>query len=1265
MKHLIKFLILLLALPAFAQNTGPVVKDKAFFEAIKYTWTDDNEVTHESNLAQVATDPNQIIAMIREVYTNKAIPGNYKRGYAANGNFPDNTINVNVGTSGTNNTPVPKNEYSNVGYPAIGTIKREGNNYVLNQDFGWNILPNHDGEHQIIVKQINQTTRNKENIGTYAYFDQTEYKPNEEGLTMLLVEVVDGFEKGVDCSTSLYGIADYDELKSIIRKMVKSVRVVTEAKRMDKGDEKGTLFKIDCDKMNKFFLMAKGQLRLIQNSRVCNYGNATFSEAQFCPYPFYFKGSYIGGTNGSIDVFTDYNCLGPFYHMFEQFSPVNLFSSTTIDDLYQELINMTSFPVEHDCVSVPIAGTQTTTINGQTVKLGHEFMMYGWDSGAEDCQDVRDLMFFVPDKRMVKWEENGKKRDDMSYRFFTNYNPAHQPTMGLYIIRQDDITVTTNADDHYTLQLNWRTNLDNFLPSEDQEFELWQVVLDKDGNEVYEPVYYRNENGEYTDAAGTTVVGENNKVRIVLQMEAGVVKNYPYVYVETKPYSQQVTYVIRGRDAADADGNHFLSLQESNRMSFIIPGTDPNEMVLLEDATHYSRFNPQTVTNCYSNKLVMKSHNNGMKESKIDGDTRMYVTRQPQGGDAVTVATIAFDKDNRQYTVTMAEQSAQDAFPKAKDNSGYAGYHANEGTESWTKTYTVDANGYISLGDNLVIFDNFVVPVADNNHPISYTYKVETNYKGNNVMYLAQPTDYTNGEEVWYAHVWKDGVGSAWVKGVKDVNRLKFYYDSEFDKILFARVDKNASNPGDEGTVWNQTQNLDVHNGGTYAITSWHGDNNNMGVSYTAPEEALADATAHSNSFRVPVYKTGSSINGDYTKAQVDGDGGNVPSLEVENVVKFGVDVQYSSKTDILRYDAYRWSGTLESQEQGRFIVNHVAAGDVEQDVAPHGLASNQDGSYTVSMNGVNTSTVSVSPGETKKVYFEDGVPYAADASADFYDYAPIVETFTSGKNTAGNNRTDYNTYGGPMQTAYVGKFVANVVTCERSQYTWPQENPQYAYYNVYLQFDDAAVPSDEFELYKVRVWRQAPTSMLGELLPAYQYRLGEPVGDNSSFLMEEITYGPDAACHIGTSTADLGVIDYTFGEKIVHEQNPTVFKGTFGARIAEQVDGGVIPLTFIVRSYFTKKNNLPAQGTTHTTGLKADEGEGDGKYYVYEHKFTYPMKDVPISTGIIGVEFVREVVGVRYYDLMGKVVSSPRGGVFIQETTYSDGTRSTVKVLR
>ena len=1038
--------------------------------------------------------------------------------------------------------------------------------------------------------------------------------------------------------------------------MVKSVRVVTEAKRMDKGDEKGTLFKIDCDKMNKFFLMAKGQLRLTQNSRVCNYDYANFSEAQFCPYPFYFKGTYIGGTKGSIDVFTDNNCLGPFYHMFEQFSPVNLFSSTTIDDLYQELINMTSFPVEHDCASVPLAGKNTTTIDGQVIELGHEFMMYGWDSGAEDCQDVRDLMFFVPDKRMVKWEENGNKRDDQSYRFFTNYNPAHQPTMGLYIIRQDDITVTTNADDHYTLQLNWRTNLDNFLPSEDQEFELWQVVLDEDGNEVYKPVYYRNENGEYTDAAGTTVVGENNKVPIVLQMEAGVVKKYPYVYVETKPYSQQVTYVIRGRDAADADGNHFLSLQESNRMSFIIPGTDPNEMVLLEDATHYSRFNPQTVTNCYSNKLVMKSHNNGMKESKIDGDTRMYVTRQPQGGDAVTVATIAFDKDNRQYTVTMAEQSAQEAFPKAKDNSGYAGYHANEDTESWTKAYTVDDNGYISLGDNLVIFDNFVVPVADNNHPISYTYKVETNYVSPSVTLntIVGETDYTNGA-VWYAWTWTPGGEEKWVKGrsTNQPGQYKFYNVGTY--MIIVRMNPNANIVPSWGAEWDRTGDLQIQ-GNAFTLTGWL-DGNWSNIS--------DDETAHSNSFRVPVYKTGSSINGDYTKAQVDGDGGNVPSLEVENVVKFGVDVQYSSKTDILRYDAYRWSGTLESQEYGRFIVNHVAAGDVEQDVAPHGLASNQDGSYTVSMNGVNTSTVSVSPGETKKVYFEDDVPYAADASADIYDYAPIVETFTSGKNTAGNNRTDYNTYGGPLQTAYVGKFVANVVTCERSQYTWPQENPQYAYYNVYLQFNDAAVPSDEFELYKVRVWRQAPTSMLGELLPAYQYRLGEPVGDNSSFLMEEITYGTDAACHIGTSTADLGVINYTFGEKIVHEQNPTVFKGTFGARIAEQVDGGVIPLTFIVRSYFTKKNNLPAQGTTHTTGLKADEGEGDGKYYVYEHKFTYPMKDVPISTGIIGVEFVREVVGVRYYDLMGKVVSSPRGGVFIQETTYSDGTRSTVKVLR
>lgn len=119
MKKLINFLMLMLAMPALAQTNDLVVKDRAFFEGITYEWTDDAGNTRESNLAEVATTPKQIIAMIRKVYTDKRIPGNYKRGFDANGNFPD----------GSGLTSAAKAAYSHVSYPAIGSIKRNGSNY--------------------------------------------------------------------------------------------------------------------------------------------------------------------------------------------------------------------------------------------------------------------------------------------------------------------------------------------------------------------------------------------------------------------------------------------------------------------------------------------------------------------------------------------------------------------------------------------------------------------------------------------------------------------------------------------------------------------------------------------------------------------------------------------------------------------------------------------------------------------------------------------------------------------------------------------------------------------------------------------------------------------------------------------------------------------------------------------------------------------------------------------------------------------------------
>ncbi|MDY4462353.1 MAG: hypothetical protein SPE23_09215, partial [Sodaliphilus sp.] len=48
----------------------PVVKPKSFYKGRTYTWTNANGGTVTSNLADPATDPRQIMALLKEVYTN-------------------------------------------------------------------------------------------------------------------------------------------------------------------------------------------------------------------------------------------------------------------------------------------------------------------------------------------------------------------------------------------------------------------------------------------------------------------------------------------------------------------------------------------------------------------------------------------------------------------------------------------------------------------------------------------------------------------------------------------------------------------------------------------------------------------------------------------------------------------------------------------------------------------------------------------------------------------------------------------------------------------------------------------------------------------------------------------------------------------------------------------------------------------------------------------------------------------------------------------
>ena len=1135
-----------------AETRTIAVKDSTFFKNIEYQWTN-SEGTHTSNLNEIATDPDQMIAMVREIYTNKTIPGNLKRGFATDGS----------------DTNQPNQE---VYYSGVGGIDLTGQ-YIDNTDsyqytdiYGWGIPGN-----VVDVKYTDNPLRTQSYISwfnryyiytlsTYTHLDLEQYKPNEEGLTLLLVELKESYKD--NSNLPIYNAEydnEYDRLKAYFQNTVKSLRVVSEAKRMGTGLEAGTLFKIDCDKMNKFFLLAKGQLNLDHNSMQVLEG---FDNTTFCPAPsYYFLLTYDTGTqqydlslgNNGSQGFFDVNSGELFYHMFEQFSPVSSNADKGREDIYQDLINMESFGVKHDCIGI--------------TNMNHQFLMYGADSKDEDCQDVRDMMFFVPDYRMLEHISRGVEEQE-----YHNYHPDLQPNIGLYVIRQNEITPTTAADDYYMLNLNWVTNLDDFLPSEDQEFELLQIVVnDSTGLEEYVPVYYMNENGEYTDANGN-VVDEANKVPIVLHLGAGAEKNYQWVYVARQSSSQQVTYAIRGRDTG-----HFLSLQISNRQSYIIPGTDPTELVSLIELSHYSRYNPDLEENCYSNRFKLSNNVGGVTRGNLSaaqGSQNVFTfTRKTSSTDEspVTIATATVTNRNNSggtIAIQMQNQAAETEFPKAKTGNGYAGYHANPGNGTWTINFTYDKINnvdYVDFGD-LIIRDNFVVDVSNNEHPSQYIYEVKFNVVPDNSV---------------------------------------------------------------------ENHNFDE---------------------------------AHGSAFRVPIYKTASRINNSYTAAEVSGDMDR--SIEVEDLT-FGERVQYSSKTEILRYDVYRWNDT----EETLYIVDEVYDDDTEQDLPPNGIAGNQGEGYTVSMNNVNGQyyynggTVAVSTTGYTFVDFIDYYPAAID-TARAYIYAPVVESFTTGKSSVGVKRTDYNTYGGPQQVAAVGVLDVKVQQPDvnsqsvgyMSTYNWTNDGKTYAYYKVPLTISKKDVPAG-YGIYKIRAWREIDAQYLNEEHADVSDEIARRM--DSSYPFEDITFDPNVQNPAAAMDAidELGVTEKTL--EGVTTVAKTYTTGTFGAQKVGDGAGEIaeLPMKFYVRIYFTRNANLPVAQTSNAPRLK-DATAADGKYYIVEKEIPFTITKNNIITAIDQLN-ARQVAGVKYYNVAGVESDRPFHGVNIVVTRYTDGSMTTTKVVK
>ncbi|MBR2147324.1 MAG: hypothetical protein IJ925_07895, partial [Muribaculaceae bacterium] len=409
----------------------------------------------------------------------------------------------------------------------------------------------------------------------------------------------------------------------------------------------------------------------------------------------------------------------------------------------------------------------------------------------------------------------------------------------------------------------------------------------------------------------------------------------------------------------------------------------------------------------------------------------------------------------------------------------------------------------------------------------------------------------------------------------------------------------------------------------------------------------FGDKFANSNTMDIYVHKTQLVMdpegNRSVTAEQIASDEEKINrALPANAPVEFGIDVKYSSKSEILRYDAYRWPNTAP-----RYIIEPSSDPANEQDVVPNGIAGNQGTYYTTAMNAVAGANVAVSEGQTAQAIFSDTYPVA---NVGTYIYAPVVETFAPSA-----DRSDYNTYGAPLQQAATGSITVSVkdpVADDNpasdfslmSDHTWEADNgDKYAYYNIYLQVDQSNIPAG-YSIYKVRAWRKVNPDLLGEEYSKYNYRMGI----DGEYLYEELdNVELEEGELLGTGNDINGQVKCTFGARKL--------------RTDEDETGVIDELTaeFVVRIYFTPTVSTPS-------GAPMIKADGDTKYYVIETttKRTFDWKD-GVVTGVARLTNSGQIESVTYYNVAGAASSRPWQGVNIMVTRYSDGTTSSCKIVK
>ncbi len=361
--------------------------------------------------------------------------------------------------------------------------------------------------------------------------------------------------------------------------------------------------------------------------------------------------------------------------------------------------------------------------------------------------------------------------------------------------------------------------------------------------------------------------------------------------------------------------------------------------------------------------------------------------------------------------------------------------------------------------------------------------------------------------------------------------------------------------------------------------------------------------TGVSNVETVGIYKSSMNVKA-YTQKQVD-----------EDTDRNLIAMNAGAKTDVnvLAYGDPAVTGYVLNKNTSASTtgMTQVATANHESD---GGYSVNSTGTYNARYDFVRDESLGNINGMWLPMY----------PAAENEYYLPV--TWANGIGDDGVVRSENNTYGSAMQQVEKnGSVDFGSKICHKSSYTWQENGVTYAIYDPEVELTSELPAATGYELYNYRLWVDYDDNA-----PAWDFSLD----DGHITLTDKM----DRPLYSGQTTSIGG-------------------QGTDGKDEWEFVAPNDLEEVKLIARFYYKKTS-----TSNSPRIKARPTDSDRLYYVVEKQVTIPLDD--IVTGIDNVTS-KAVAGVKYYNVAGVESDRPFQGVNIEVTRYTDGSKSTRKILK